>query len=81
MDLLRVLTRLGLPLLGGSKLRGHTYSQPGLLGKVIPLHLLLVEESGFILTTSNENLKKKKTGIRNTKTQKHAKKEENQANT
>jgi len=72
MDLLRVLTHLGLPLLGGSKLRSHTCSQPGLLRKAIPLRLLLTKESGFIPTTSNENLKKKKTGIRNTKTQKHA---------
>ena len=36
MGLLHVLTRLGLPLLGGSKLCGHICSQPGLLGKVIP---------------------------------------------
>ena len=81
MNLLCIPTRLGLPLLGGSKLRGHICSQPGLLGKAIPLRLLLTEESRFIPTTSNENLKKKKIGIRNTKTQKHAKKEENQANT
>ena len=81
MGLLRVLTRLGLPFLGGSKLCGHICSQLGLLGKAIPLRLLLVEESGFILATSNKNLKRKKTGIRNAKTQKHAEKEENQANT
>ena len=81
MGLLHVLTRLGLPLLGGSKLCGHVCSQPGLLGEAIPLHLLLAEQSGFIPTTSNKNLKRKKTGIRNAKTQKHAKKEENQVST
>ena len=81
MGLLRVLSRLGLPLLGGSKLGGHVCSQPGLLGEVIPLHLLLMEELGFILATSNKNLKRKKTGIRNAKTQKHAEKEEKQAST
>ena len=74
MNLLRVLVRLSLPLLGDSKLHGHTCSQLGLLRKAIPLRLLLVEESGFIPTMSNKNLKKKKTGIRNMKTQKHAKK-------
>ena len=76
VGLLRILTRLGLPLLGGSKLCGHVYSQPGLLREAIPLRFLLVEESGFILATSNKNLKRKKTGIRNAKTQKHAEKEE-----
>ena len=81
MGLLHVLTRQGLPFLGGSKLCGHVCSQLGLLEKAIPLRLLLVEESGFILATSNKNLKRKKTGIRNTKTQKHAKKEENQVST
>ena len=78
MDLLRVSTCLGLPLLGGSKLCGHICSQPGLLREAIPLYLLLMEESGFIPATSNKNLKRKKTGIRNVKTQKHAEKEENQ---
>ena len=67
MGLLRILTHLGLPFLGGSKLCGHICSQLGLLGKAIPLRLLLVEESGFILATSNKSLKRKKTGIRNTK--------------
>ena len=81
MGLLHVLTRLGLLLLGGSKLCGHVCSQPGLLRKVIPLHLLLVEELGFIPATSNKNLKRKRTGIRKAKTQKHAQKEESPANT
>jgi len=44
MDLLRVSTRLGLPLLGGSKLRTHISSQPGLLDKAVPFRLLLMEE-------------------------------------
>ena len=57
MDLLRVPTRLGFPLLGGSKLRAHISSQPGLLGEAVPFHLLLVEELGFLLATSNEGLK------------------------
>ena len=81
MGLLHVLTRLGLPLLGGSKLGGHVCSQPGLLREVIPLRLLLVKELGFIPATSNKNLKRKKTGIRNAKTQKHTKKEESPENT
>jgi len=75
VGLLHVLTCLGLPLLGSSKLCGHICSQLGLLEKPIPLCLLLVEESGFIPATSNKNLKRKKTGIRNAKTQKHAEKE------
>ena len=81
MGLLCVLTRLDLPLLGSSKLCGHVCSQSGLLREAIPLRLLLTEESGFISATSNKNLKRKKTGIRNAKTQKHAEKEENQAST
>ena len=81
MGLLHVLTRLGLPLLGDSKLGGHVCSQPGLLGKAIPLRLLLVEELGLFPATSNKNLKRKKTGIRKAKTQKHEKKEESPANT
>ena len=44
MDLLHVPTRLGLPLLGGSKLRAHISSQLGLLDKVVPFRLLLMEE-------------------------------------
>ena len=43
---------------------------------MVPLYLLLVEESGFIPTTSSDNLKKE-TDIRSLKTQKHTKKEEN----
>ena len=81
MRLLRILTRLGLLLLDGSKLGGHVYSQPGLLEEAIPLRLLLAEELGFIPATSNKNLKRKKTGIRNAKTQKHTKKEESPENT
>ena len=81
MRLLRILTRLGLPLLDNSKLGGHVCSQPGLLGKAIPLRLLLAEELGLFLATSNKNLKRKKTGIRKAKTQKHAQKEESPANT
>ena len=73
MGLLRVLTCLGLPFLGGSKLCGHICSQPGLLRKAIPLRLLLAEESGFIPATSNKSLKRKKTSIRNMKTHKHTK--------
>ena len=76
MGLLRVLMRLGLPLLGGSKLRTHMTSQPGLLGKAIPFRLLLVEELGFVPTVSNKDLERRP-ALRNTKTQKHLKKEEN----
>ena len=59
MGLLRVLTRLGLPLLGGSELRAHISSLPGLLNKAILFRLLLVEDLGFILATSNEALKRR----------------------
>ena len=59
MGILRVLTCLGLPLLGGSKLRTHISSQVGLLGKAIPFCLLFTEELGFALTTSNNDLKRK----------------------
>ena len=74
MGLLRVPARLGLPLLGGSKLRAHVSSQPGLLDKAIPLRLLLTEELGFVPTTSNKDLERRP-ALRNTKTQKHLKKE------
>ena len=57
MDLLRVPTRLGFPLLGGSKLGVHIPAQPDLLGEVVPFHLLLAEELGFLLATSNEGRK------------------------
>ena len=76
MGFLRVPARLGLPLLGGSKLRAHVSSQPGLLDKAIPLRLLLVEELGFVPTMRNEDLERRP-ALRNTKTQKHLKKEEN----
>ena len=59
MDLLRIPTRLSLPLLGGSKLRAHISSQLGLLGKAVTFHLLLVEEPGFILAICNETLKRR----------------------
>ena len=59
MDLLHVPTRLGLLLLGGSKLCAHISSQPGLLGKAVPLRLLLAEEPGFITATSNDTLKRR----------------------
>ena len=68
MELLRVSTRLGLPLLGGSKLRAHVPSQPGLLDKAIPLRLLLMEELGFVSTTSNKDMERRP-ALRNTKTQ------------
>ena len=67
MDLLRVLTRLSLPLLGSSELRAHISSQPGLLGKAVVFCLLLTEESGFVLATSNDTLKRRPVS----KTQKH----------
>jgi len=79
--LLRILTRLGLPLSNSSKLGGQVCSQPGLLGKAIPLRLLFAEELGFIPATSNKSLRRKKTDIRNTRTQKHMKKEESPENT
>jgi len=75
MDLLHVPMRCGLPLLGGSKLRAHISSQPGVLGKTVPLHLLLMEEPGFVLAMSNDTLKK--TDIKNTKTQEYLKEEGN----
>ena len=74
MDLLRVLTRLGFPLLGVSKLGAHISTQSGLLGEVVPFHLLLVEEPGFLPATSDKGLKKKI----NVKTQKYMKKEESE---
>ena len=59
MDLLRVPTRLGFPLLGGSKLGVHIPAQPDLLGEVVPFHLLLAEELGFVPTASNEDMKRR----------------------
>ena len=57
MDLLHVPTRLSFLLLGGSKLGARISVQPGLLGEAVPFHLLLMEEPGFLLATSNEGLK------------------------
>ena len=59
MDLLRVLTHLGFPLLGGSKLGAHISTQPGLLSEAVPFCLLLAEEPGFLPATSNEGLKRR----------------------
>ena len=58
MDLLRVPTRLGLPLLGGSELCAYISSQPGLLDKIVPFRLLLTKEPGLVSATSNNVLKK-----------------------
>ena len=69
MGLLRVPACLGLPLLGGSKLRAHVPSQPGLLDKAIPLRLLLAEELGFVPTARNKDLERRP-ALRNTKTTK-----------
>ena len=59
MDLLHVLARLGFPLLGGSKLGAHISAQSGLLDEAVPFHLLLVEELGFLLATSDKGLKRR----------------------
>ena len=59
MDLLRIPTRLGFPLLGDSKLGVHISTQPGLLGEAVPFHLLLMEEPGFLLAMSNEGLNRR----------------------
>ena len=56
MDLLCVPTCLGFPLLGGGELGAQIFTQSSLLGEAVPLHLLLVEEPGFLLATSNEGL-------------------------
>ena len=74
MDLLCVPTRLGFPLLGGSKLGAHISVQSGLLGEAVPFHLLLIEEPGFLLVTSNEGLKRRPVS----KIQKYMKKEESE---
>ena len=58
MDLLCVPTRLGFPLLGGGELGAQISTQSSLLGEVVPFHLLLAEEPGFLLATSNEGLKR-----------------------
>jgi len=72
MGLLRVPTRLGFPLLGGSKLGAHISMQPGLLGEAFPFHLLLMEELGFLSATSNEGQKRRPVS----KIQKYMQKEE-----
>ena len=74
MDLLRVLTRLGFPLLGGSKLGAHISVQPSLLGEVVPFHLLLMEELGLLLAMSDKGLKRRSMS----KTQKYMTKEESE---
>ena len=74
MDLLRVPTRLGFPLLGGSKLGTHISAQPGLLSEVVPFHLLLMEEPRFLLAMSNKRLK----GRPVSKIQTYMKKEESE---
>ena len=65
---------LSFPLLGGSKLGAHISMQPGLLGEAVPFHLLLVEELGFLLATSNEGQKRRPVS----KIQKYMKKEESE---
>ena len=77
MDLLRVPTRLGFPLLGDSKLDAHISLQSGLLGEAVPFHLLLVEEPRFVPSMSNEGLKRRPVS-KNTKTQKYVKKQESE---
>ena len=74
MDLLHVSMHLGFPLLGGSKLGSHISAQPGLLGEAVPFHLLLIEEPGFLLVTSNEGLKRRPVS----KIQKYMKKKESE---
>ena len=59
MDLLRVPTRLGFLLLGGSKLGAHISTQSGLLGEAVPFHLLLMKEPSLLLAMSNEGLKRR----------------------
>ena len=72
MGLLYVPMRLGFLLLGGSKLGAHISVQLGLLGEAVPFHLLLMEEPGLLLATSNEGLKRRP----ESKIQKYMKKEE-----
>ena len=59
MDLLYIPTCLGFLLLGSSKLGAHISMQLSLLGEAVPFHLLLMEEPGFLLATSNEGLKRR----------------------
>ena len=72
MDLLHIQTLLSFPLLGGGKLGAQISAQPGLLGEVVPFHLLLMEEPGLFPATSNEGLKRRPVS----KIQKYMKKEE-----
>ena len=74
MDLLHVPTRLGFPLLGGSKLGAHIFAQLGLLSEAVPFCLLLTEEPGFRPAMSNEGLKRRPVS----KIQKYMKKEESE---
>ena len=74
MDLLRVPTCLGFPLLGGSKLGAHISMQPSLLGEAVPFHLLLMKEPGFLPAMSNDGLKRRLVS----KIQKYMKKEESE---
>ena len=59
VDLLRIPTHLGFPLLGDNKLGTHISVKPGLLGEAVPFRLLLVEELGFPLAMSNKGLKRR----------------------
>ena len=74
MDLLYVPTRLGFPLLGGSKLGAHISAQTSLLGEVVPFHLLLMEEPELLPAMSTEGLKRRPVS----KIQKYMKKEESE---
>ena len=49
----------GFLLLGGAELGAQISMQLGLLGEVVPFHLLLMEELGFLPATSNEGLKRR----------------------
>ena len=57
MDLLHIPPCLGFPLLGDDELGAQISMQPSLLGEAVSFHLLLTEELGFLLATSNEGLK------------------------
>ena len=81
MDLLRVLTRLGFPLLGVSKLGAHISTQSGLLGEVVPFHLLLMEEPGLLPATSSKGLKRRPVSKIQTYMKKEESETEDQADT
>ena len=74
MDLLHVPTCLGFPRLGGGKLDAQIFEQPGLLGEMVPFHLLLMEEPGLLPATSNKGMKRRPLS----KIQKYMKKEESE---